>query len=102
MKTKQAESISPVSLAVRFARVLHEWLTPAEIATVNLLNASEENASICHSHDVCDPNQAMIDALEELGAELDIQDDAQVRLIDEAWAIAKASRFDLVVIQRAN
>lgn len=81
-------------LAYRFAARLQRWLTPAQLAAVNLANATETNPGICHTHDVCDPNQAIIDALAEMGRECDPQDEQQSLLIDFAWTIARAAEFD--------
>ena len=48
---------------------------------------------ICASHDLCDANQAMIDALGRFNVEYDSQDEAQGKLIDAAWSLAKAQGF---------
>lgn len=56
-------------------------------------NNVESNQSICHSHDFCDPNQAMIDALDTFGVDFDCQNEKQGALIDAAWAMAKSKGF---------
>lgn len=56
-------------------------------------NDAETDPSICHTHDFCDSNQTMLDAMERFGMELDLQDESQVNLITEAWSIAKSNRF---------
>jgi len=82
-------------LASRFCRILNEWLTTDEIAEINSRNQGEyAGRGLCATHDFCDPNQAMLDAMEELGIELDVQDEKQIQLIDEAWSLAKAAGFD--------
>jgi len=80
-------------LADKFSAILNGWLNPETLAEVRRRNRNEHNLSICHSHDFCDPNQAMIDALEAFGIEFDVQSDEQTDLIDSAWNIAKAKGF---------
>jgi len=82
--------MSAIELAERFSSILREWLTPEQLASVNAMNRSDEDKSICHTHDVCDPNQAMIDALASFG--IDWSPD-EMPLIDDAWGIAKANGF---------
>lgn len=52
------------ALGVQFAMVLREWLTPQEMAQVRQRNAvdPQAKAGICHSHDFCDANMAMLEA----------------------------------------
>ncbi len=93
-------------LATEFCRTLRHWLTPEELAEAVRLNAAETDPGICHTHDFCDANQAMLDAFasvvgrswrdaEPIGdntepAEWGLDD----ALIDAAWDIAKAARFN--------
>lgn len=79
-------------LALEFVKIINQWLTPAQIAEVNRRNATAEYANACASHDYCDANQAMIDALEVFGIEfsLELADD----VINAAWDIAKSCQFD--------
>lgn len=78
-------------LAVAFLDVLEEWLSPEQQKQVAIDNATEQDPSICHTHDVCNANQAMIDAWEKLnGPEMDCQDDAHIARITGAWKDAKA------------
>lgn len=84
-------------LAKEFSRILREWLTPEEMAEVNRLNASEPSGEqVCHTHDFCDPNQAMIDAWESLtGFEPQIagMNSAFTDPVDEAWSLARKNGF---------
>jgi hypothetical protein len=84
---------TPEKLAKEFAYVLKVWLSIDQQARVLILNKAEQNPSICHSHDFCDANQAMIDALKNIGIESDCQSDEQMALINEAWDIAKRNGF---------
>lgn len=81
------------ALAREFAQILASWAKPDERRQIVELNRAERNSSICHSHDFYDANQAMIDALEKFGVELDIQSTEQNALTDEAWDIAKRNGF---------
>lgn len=81
---------TPKQLANAFSAILRQWLEPIQLAAVVAANRSESDPSICHSHDMCDPNQAMIDAMESLGIEWDA---AQSELVNAAWSIAKRNEF---------
>lgn len=95
----QAEHAQPASppdakmLAVTFKAVLRRWLTPSRLRIVDDRNKVETDPRICHSHDLCDSNQAMIDALWKYGIEFNGQDDQQHNLINAAWDIAKKEGF---------
>ena len=80
-------------LAFTFKEVLRRWLTPARLQVVDDRNKAETDPRICHSHDLCDSNQAMIDALGKYGIEFNGQDDQQHNLINAAWDIAKKEGF---------
>lgn len=81
-------------LAVDFAESVREYLTLAQLAEVVMRNAHEADSTICHSHDFIDPNQCMLDALEEQGMEFEADNMGQSILIDDAWNMAKACAFD--------
>lgn len=81
------------TLAKDFASVIAAWLTAEQRKEVVQANAAEADKRICHSHDYCDANQAMIDALEMQGAEFDAQDEEQGAAIDAAWNLAKGAGF---------
>lgn len=85
---------TPESLAAEFCRVLNEWLTPDQIAEVNARNAAETDENICHSHDFCDANQAMLDAMAVFGLDFESTDE-QNTLINAAWDLAKAAGFSI-------
>lgn len=84
------------TLASEFVIVIREWLTPEQCREIDRLNAESlaaDDTAVCHSHDFCDANQAMIDAFGRFNVELDLQDDAHSKLVDDAWAAAKISGF---------
>lgn len=88
---------SPAALAQEFSKVLGNWLAPSQLREVTLRNSRETNPNICHSHDFCDANMAMDQALKNLGAEAFPAEggmsDEVVDLWNEAWDIAKANDF---------
>ena len=86
-------NIDTLYLAHTFAGILQTTLQGNDIFTVIARNESETDPRICHSHDFCDANQCMIDALEIVGYPYDGNDDAQSALIDEAWKIAADNCF---------
>lgn len=97
---EQAKEL-PGKVAVAFSRVLHEWLTPLQMAKVITRNAAANDSS-CATHDFCDANMAMDEAfkrvlgrgcllIEESASDEDKQADTD--LWNEAWTIAKEAKF---------
>ena len=80
-------------LAIVFSSILRTTLRNNDLFLVIARNATEPDPAVCHTHDFCDANQAMIDALEALGRPYAYDDDAQEALIQEAWDIARARLF---------
>jgi len=79
-------------LAVEFCKVLRSWLTDADFHAIIQAN-KESDPSLCATHEYCDPNQAMLDAMAKFGMDLDIESEKQGELIDKAWSIAKKAGF---------
>lgn len=80
------------AVAAEFAKVLRTWLTPEEFTEMRCSNRGETDEGVCHSHDFCDANMAMLRALTNLGVPEDsvnYQDDATLELWNSAWDIAK-------------
>ena len=87
-------STTPVlDLALEFTKLLQAQLSTDVLNTVRKLNALEQDSAICHTHNFCDANQVMIDALDELHETFDPQDVAQGVWIDAAWSLAKLAGF---------
>lgn len=96
-------------LAAEFCRILHEWLTPDQIADAvikNAVAATSGDHGVCHSHDHCDANQAMLDAWEVVFGKgkapafidsdrTEAEKNAELKITNDAWSIAKASGFTL-------
>ena len=92
MRTKSLPTVE--ALRREFVRQLRLVLTPHELASVIQRNRDERDPRICHTHDYCDPNQVMVDALETLGVEESrCMDDDVMILFDRAWNSAKAREF---------
>ncbi len=61
---------STYDVARAFVTTLNDlYLSEEQMHEVRERNEDEENKNICHTHDFCDSNQAMLDALESLGVE---------------------------------
>lgn len=85
-KVPTSEELGP-----EFCRILSKWLKPEEIREVTRLNTLPEYANCCASHDFCDSNQAMIDAMEICGIEF--HPDQWIELVNAAWDLAKEKKF---------
>jgi len=95
------------ALAIEFSKLLHRDLTTQQYAEVLARNASETDASICHTHDFIDANETMVEATENYFDDLD--ESEEEALITElgtiqtlAWAMAKAGQFNTVFIERES
>lgn len=89
-------NISPETLARKFCEEINDRLDVLTLSGVVARNRAEKNPHICHTHDFCDANQLMIDALMALGMPedaFDPQSEEQTHLINEAWTLAKLVEF---------
>jgi len=95
-------------IAGEFSRVLRDWLTPEQMESVISRNRREPDKNVCHSHDYCDANEAMIAAFRQaVGREIwmpsDWEDgrcteeehDADFQVWNTAWTAALDSEFNL-------
>lgn len=87
-------------LAREFSKVLKEWLPAEDISDIVRLNAMEQDKLVCHSHDFCDANMAMLEATENLFIEdfTDLNEGNSKRselisLVNNAWDMAKENNF---------
>jgi hypothetical protein len=95
---RKKEKMNILKLAIDFVRLLNETLGVEKIAQVNALNATEPNVDVCHSHDFCDPNQVMIDAMALQGADFDAPNNQQADEINQAWWLAKKAKLDVSML----
>lgn len=86
-------TLTPPLLSAAFRRIMAGCCCVADLLKIDSCNRSERVVGLCHSHDFCDPNQAMIDALASLGHDFDHSDDAQIAMISDAWSIARRIGF---------
>lgn len=89
-------TIPPLDLAKAFCRQLHKQLDDGTMKVINRRNEEFEacgNHSICATHDFCDANQVMLDAIESICGFADYHF-AQNEMINAAWDIARKARFD--------
>lgn len=92
--TPAAAVIEPATLAAAFARAIREYLTRKELAEVIERNRAEPDEGICHSHDFCDANEAMVEAFEQCGLPMDFESQTDLNLWGKAWNIAAHAGFD--------
>jgi hypothetical protein len=96
---KNVKTVSAESLSRDFSRHLRLILEALEfdaddtLTKINALNALESDPRICHSHDFCDANVAMLHALKENGLTFRPADEFQAELINNAWDLAKENKF---------
>lgn len=89
-------NIPPLELAKAFCRQLHKQLDDGTMKIINRRNEEFEacgNHSTCATHDFCDANQVMLDAIESICGFADYHF-AQNEMINAAWDIARKAKFD--------
>lgn len=86
-------------LAGAFSSVLLEWLGEHTLRGVVNANARELNPDVCHSHDECDANMAMLEAFEKTfpSEPFDLDSAEQVALFNNAWDKARENNFNLTM-----
>ncbi len=84
-----------VTLAFQFSKELFDYIGIDNMVEMNRKNTAEVGDLICHSHDYCDANQAMLDAMEKLNIEYDPNSKYQTDMLNDVWQIAK--RYDFFV-----
>jgi len=100
------DTAEQAKVALKFAEVLHEWLTPEQMRMVVARNEGQDHDDpCCASHDFCDANMAMDEAFTKaMGREIKADDihggyvEADCDLWNGAWAIAKRMNFDTVLL----
>jgi hypothetical protein len=90
---KKITEIKPEVVAKKFSEILKDWLTQKQMAEVVKRNKAEVNEQVCHSHDFCDPNMAMWEAVESEFGKLNVLNEDALELMNRSWDIAKANNF---------
>ena len=75
-------------LAKEFCNVLREWLTPDQMVEIASRNSKETLVGVCHSHDFCDANMAMLEAAKNCGLVSDVDDIDGLCVMDDVWNAA--------------
>ena len=96
--TIATDTKTQIKLAQAFSVVLQEWLSSSEMRAVIEANKCESDSHVCHSHDFCDANTAMLEAWESVFGRApswltDSDDDSEIVVWNGAWDIAKAADF---------
>jgi len=96
------------ALAAEFARVMRTYLTPAEMDAVVATNEAREliarakgkKNETCATHDYCDANMVMDEAMHNLGHSTDGDPDEAGwgDLWNRAWGRAKDMNFDVELL----
>jgi hypothetical protein len=73
-------------IAQKFASILRDWLTQEEMTIVVDRNKRREKG-VCHTHDFCDANMAMQEAIETTTGKDDSPE------WDTAWNFARENEF---------
>ena len=84
-----------IKIANKFSSILREWLTAEELQEINDKNADYRMGigTWCATHEYCDPNQAMINAFEHFGIDIDFDNEEHINLINDAWKLANDNKF---------
>lgn len=72
-------------IAQTFVNILKLWLTEEQFAEMVERNQAEEVEGICHSHDYCDANEAMFEAMYVCGV---AEWDEQEQMWEQVWKAA--------------
>lgn len=86
-------TINAVQLRDDFIKEVQIRCTDSELRQIDILNNDEKDPYICHSHDFCDSNQAIIDALSIQGIEFDSSNRHQQDVLEMVWDNAKKMGF---------
>ena len=76
------------TLALEFSQGLHAYMTPEQMKAVVERNRCEASSGICHSHDFCDANMAMLEAAKNCGLVSDVDDIDGLCIMDDVWNAA--------------
>jgi len=82
-----------IQLARAFAECVLGQFDQQTLSEVVRRNDAAGYASSCATHDFCDANMLMLQAMQECDIVFDPSNEAQARLTDAAWSLAKAANF---------
>lgn len=99
--TDQPTTPTPREVADRFKEVLRRWLSPAELAAIDETNRRRADGP-CATHDYCDANMAMLEALtricptrteDDLCDELCMGQTELLANVNDGWTLAKIEGY---------
>lgn len=97
VRLRLVESVAvPALVAEQFLHVLGETIGRETLHVVRMRNMAEPDSDVCHSHDFCDANMVMVEAMASLGVDALPEDsdgmpDEVVDLWNRSWDLAKES-----------
>lgn len=89
IKNDEGRWISSETVADGFAGIIRDWLSEEEFEELCRRNREDSQEEVCHSHDFCDANDAMLSALDREGISTDMTNSIVVNFVNAAWAEAK-------------
>jgi len=82
--------------AIKFSEMINRWLTEEELKTVIERNKENKNSgTCCATHDFCDANEAMIEALDQF---CQLTDEEHINIWNGAWDLAKGHNFNVKLL----
>lgn len=86
-------------LAYEFASLLRNMLSAETMEAINRRNSAAGNDFACATHDFCDSNEVMLQAMANIDMEeFQPENREQADLMSAAWGVAKRLRFDVQTI----
>lgn len=89
-------TINKIQLAARFKKFLIDEIGPEKYAETIELNRQETDKNICHSHDFCDANMVMLEAVKSFGLDEDQAMEVMLHesIVNEAWNYWKTGKAE--------
>lgn len=90
------DDASVLVLSDIFASYVRRDLTADQLVQViarNISDGSDQSDSVCHSHDFIDTNETMLEAVDALGLEWQADSHQFMRMVNDAWTLAKRRGF---------
>jgi hypothetical protein len=90
------DSVEVTKIAVQFSKRLLAYCGRENLNKAWVLNATDPDKEVCHSHDFCDANVFMMRAYRAVtGKKPNTTSDDVIAIWNAAWDIAKQNRFYL-------
>lgn len=94
MNTEDTLNTLVQDVSVAFSDKMKEVLTDENMREIIKRNDEESIPEICHSHDFCDPNMLMTDAIRETVKDWGWMPGSDLmNLHNRAWKLAKLKKF---------